>query len=138
MYYEKSDRIQYESYCCVPCFFGDVIETLFNEDLEIDQVHIIADTELTEALIKVLCQTSINDFEFELALVDFDKLDDEVDEYCITILNSGEVFVEKAIDKNANYFERDGFIFAECEVSEDAYNGRNRHCDVMVFDIEEI
>ena len=43
----------------------------------------------------------------------------------------------KAIDKNAEYYERDGFIFVESEVSEDAYNGRNRHCDVMVFEIEE-
>ena len=137
MNYEKSDRIQHESYCCIPHFVQDVIATLFDEDLETDQVHIIADTELTEALFKVICQTTVNDFEFDLAMIDFDKFDDEIDEYCITILDDGEVFIEKAIDKNAIYFERDGFIFAESEVSEDAYNGRNRHCDVMVFEIEE-
>ena len=138
MRYEKTDRVQgVESYCCIPHFVQDVIATLFDEDLEIDQVNIIADTELTEVLFKTICQATINDFEFELAVVDFDKYDDEVDEYCITILNDGQVFIEKAIDKNADYYECDGFIFAESEVSKDAYNGRNRHCDVMVFSIDE-
>ena len=136
MRYEKSERVQHESYCCTSHFIQDVIETLFDEDLLTDQVHIIADTELTEILFKAICQTTVNDFKFDLQIVDFDKFDDEIDEYCITILDDGEVFLEKAVDKNANYYERDGFIFAEYEVSDDAYNGRNRRCDVMVFDID--
>jgi hypothetical protein len=137
MRYEISDRIQHENYCCPAHFMEDVIDTLFSEDLETDKVHIIADTELTEVLFKVISQITVNDFEFDFAVVDYDKFDDEIDEYCITILNDGEVFIEKAIDKNANYFELDGFVFAESEVSEDVYNGRNRHCDVMVFSIDE-
>jgi hypothetical protein len=138
MKYEKSDRIQYEDYCCVPHFMEDVVNTLFNEDLEIDQVHIIADTYLTEAIFKTICQIKVNDFEFDLTVVKFDAEDYDTDEYRITILNDGQVFVEPAIDKNANYYDCDGFIFAETEVSEDAYNGNNRHCDVMVFEIEDI
>lgn len=140
MRYKISDRIQHENYCCPVSFLEDVIETLFDENLETDQVHIIADTYLTEVIFKTIfktiCNTTVNDFEFDSAVVDFDIFDDETDEYCITILNNGEVFLEKAIDKNANYYERDGFIFTECEVSEDAYNGRNRHCDTMVFSID--
>ena len=137
MRYEKSERVQHESYCCIPHFIEDVIETLFDEDSDNESVHIIADKYLVEELIKVICQVRVNDFEFDLAMLDFNMIDDEVDEYCITIFDDGEVFVEKAIDKDANYYEYDGFIFAEYEVSEDAYNGRNRRCDVMVFDICE-
>jgi hypothetical protein len=137
MKYEKSDRIQYEDYCCPVHFMEDVLETLFDDGLDTDQVHIISDKELTEALLKIICQIQVEDFEFDLQVVDFDRLDDEVDEYMITILDDGEVFVEKAIDKNAKYFDCDGFMFVEAEVSEDAYSGNNRHNDVMVFEIEE-
>lgn len=137
MKYEKSERVQHEDYCCPVHFMEDVLDTLYNEDLEIDQVNIIADTYLTEVIFKTICKITVNDFEFDLAVVDFDRLDDEVDEYIITILNDGEVFIEPAINKDAEYFECDGFIFAESEVSEDAYNGKNRSCDVMVFSIDE-
>ena len=137
MLYEKSERVQHESYCCISHFIQDVIDTLLNEDSDNESVHIIADKYLVEELIKVICQVRVNDFEFDLAMLDFNTIDDEIDEYCITIFDDGEVFVEKAIDKDANYYEYDGFIFAEYEVSEDAYNGRNRRCDVMVFDIDE-
>ena len=136
MKYKLTDRIQYESYCCPFHLLEDVIDTLFEESLNIDQVHIISDKYLTESLIKTICQTGVNDFEFDLQTIDFDKLDDEIDEYRITILDDGEVFIEPAINKNAEHYDCDGFIFAECEVSEDAYNGNNRHCDVMVFDVE--
>lgn len=136
MRYEKSDRVQHENYCCPVHFMEDVLDTLFNEDLEIDQVHIIADTYLTELIFKTICQITVNDFEFDLTVVKFDAEDYDTDEYRITILNDGQVFVEPAIDKDAEYYDCDGFIFAESEVSEDVYNGHNRHCDVMVFSID--
>jgi hypothetical protein len=137
MHYEKSERIQHESYCCPVHFMQDILDTLFDEDLEIGQVHIISDKYTTEQLVKTICQITVNDFEFELQVVDFDKFDDEIDEYMITILNNGEVYVEKAINKDAEYYDCDGFMFVESEVSEDAYNGNNRGNDVMVFSIEE-
>jgi hypothetical protein len=137
MRYEKSERVQHENYCCIPHFLEDVIATLFSEDLEIDQVHIIADTYLTEAIFKTICQTTINDFEFDLTVIKFDTEDYDTDEYRITILNDGEVFVEPAIDKDAEYYDCDGFIFVESEVNEDAYSGNNRNNDVMIFSIDE-
>jgi hypothetical protein len=137
MRYEKSERVQHENYCCIPHFLEDVIATLFSEDLEIDQVHIIADTYLTEAIFKIICQTTINDFEFDLTVIKFDTEDYDTDEYRITILNDGEVFVEPAIDKDAEYYDCDGFIFVESEVNEDAYSGNNRNNDVMIFSIDE-
>jgi hypothetical protein len=137
MRYEKSERVQHENYCCIPHFLEDVLDTLFSEDLEIDQVHIIADTYLTEAIFKIICQTTINDFEFDLTVIKFDTEDYDTDEYRITILNDGEVFVEPAIDKDAEYYDCDGFIFVESEVNEDAYSGNNRNNDVMIFSIDE-
>ena len=101
MKYEMSDRIQFEDYCCYGSFMCDVIETLYDESLDIDEVNIIADTYTTENIIKTICQISMEDFKFELMLAKFDKANNEVDEYEITILNDGEVFVESAIDKNA-------------------------------------
>ena len=100
MRYEKSERVQHESYCCIPHFIEDVIETLFDEDSDNESVHIVADKYLVEELIKVICQVRVNDFEFDLAMLDFNMIDDEVDEYCITIFDDGEVFVDKAIDKD--------------------------------------
>lgn len=136
MKYKLTDRIQYESYCCVYHLIYDVIETLLDESIDIESVHIIADKDLIEELIKVICQTTVNDFEFELSCIDFQLYNDEIDEYRMTIFDDGSVYIEPAIDKNAEYYDCDGFIFAECEVSEDAYSGNNRHCDVMVFDVE--
>lgn len=135
MKYEKSERVQHESYCCIHNFITDVIDTLFDEDLDNKSVHIIADKYLVEELIKVICQVRVNDFEFDLAMLDFNTIDDEIDEYCITIFDDGDVYVLPAINKDAEYYDCDGFIFAECEVSEDAYNGNNCDCNVMVFDI---
>lgn len=137
MRYEKSERVQHESYCCINHFVLDVLNTLFDEDSDNESVHIIADKYLVEELIKVICQVRVNDFEFDLAMLDFNTIDDEIDEYCITIFDDGDVYVLPAINKNAEYYDCDGFIFAEYEVSEDAYNGKNRRCDVMVFDIDE-
>ena len=137
MRYELSNRIQEESYCCEHCLLVDIVETLFNEDLDTDQVNIIASTYTTEKLIKAICQITIEGFEFDLQLLDFDKFDDETDEYRITILDDGEVFVESAVNKDAVYHDCDGFMFVESEVSEDAYSGNNRRCDVVVFEVEE-
>ena len=135
MRYEKSERVQHESYCCIPHFITDVIDTLFDEDSDNESVHIIADKYLIEELIKVICQVNVDDFEFNLAMVDFNMIDDEIDEYCITIFDDGDVYVLPAINKDAEYYDCDGFIFVECEVSEDAYYGNNCDCNVMVFDI---
>ena len=138
MYYEKSERVQHTSYCCINHFILDVLQTLLDEDMNNESVHIIADKYLVEKLIKIICQVSINDFEFNLVRVDFNIFEDSIDEYRITIFDDGDVFIEPAIDENAEYYGCDGFIFAEYEVSEDAYSGNNRDCNVMVFDIEEI
>ena len=137
MRYEKSERVQHEHYCCPFHLIQDVIDTLFDGNLDTDQVHIIADKYLTEALIKTICQTGIDDYEFDLVVVDFDIREDQVDEYRITILNDGEVYIEPAINKDAEYYDCDGFIFVEYEVNEDAYNGNNRKNEVMVFSVNE-
>ena len=55
----------------------------------------------------------------------------------ITILDDGEVFIEPAINKDAEYYECDGFMFVESEVSEDVYSEINEYNDVMVFSIDE-
>ncbi|MDF2701051.1 MAG: hypothetical protein K0Q49_2615 [Haloplasmataceae bacterium] len=105
MRYEKSVRVQHEDYCCPVHLMQDILDTLLNEESELDMVHIISDKYTTEILLK-------------------------------TILDDGEVFVEKAINKNAEYYDCDGFMFVESEVSEDVYNGHNRGNDVMVFTVD--
>lgn len=136
MKYEKSDRVQHESYCCLLCFLSDVLETLFDESNDEGQVHIIADEFITGELIKLICKVEIDDFEFDLQVVEFDK--DNAEEYRITILDSGEVYIESAVDKNGEYHDCDGFIFADVDVDESVIQGNNRRCDVMIFDIDEI
>lgn len=136
MIYEKSDRVQRTEYGCPVCFMQDVIETLFDEDSDVDQVNIIADTYLTEVILKTICRVQIDDFEFDLDFIDFNTSDDNIDEYKITIFDDGDVYIEPAINKDAEYYDCDGFMFVEADVSDDAYNGNNRHCDVMVFTIE--
>lgn len=136
MKYEKSERVQFSTYCCIPHLILDALNTLQDEDLNIDQVNIITDKYMTEELIKVICQSDIEDFEFDLAFIDFNMYDESIDEYRITIFDDGEVYIEPAIDKDAEYYDCDGFIFAELGVSDDAYKGNNRGNDVMVFEIE--
>jgi hypothetical protein len=136
MRYEKSVRVQHEDYCCPVHLMQDILDTLLNEESELDMVHIISDKYTTEILLKTICQIESDEIELELQVIDFDKYDDEVDEYMITILDDGEVFVEKAINKNAEYYDCDGFMFVESEVSEDVYNGHNRGNDVMVFTVD--
>jgi len=133
MRYELSERIQEETYCCPVSFFGDVLETLFDKSNDAGMVHIIADEFITEELIKFICAVKIEGFDFDLT-IDFDKSID--DEFRITILDNGEVNIEPSTNDNGEYFECDGFIFADIDVDEDAFNGENRRCDVVVFEIE--
>ena len=135
MRYEKSERIQgIETYCCPVSFFGDVLETLFDESNDAGMVHIIADDFITEKLIKFICAIKIEGFDFDLQSIDFDKNID--DEFRITILDNGEVDIEPSTNDKGEYFECDGFIFADIDVDEDAFNGENRRCDTIIFEIE--
>ena len=136
MIYEKSERVQHNTYESIPHLIMDALETLQNEDLYIDQVHIIADKYMTEKLIKIICRAQLDDFTFDLSIIDFSIDEDLVDDYRTTILDTGEVYIEPAIDKDANYYDCEGFIFAEADVSPDAYNGNNRGNNTMVFKIE--
>ena len=135
MRYKMQERVQKESYCCTVSLLEDVVNTLFDEELCNECVHIITDKHMTEKLVKNICQLTINDFTFNLTYVNFDSLDDSIDEYRITIYNNGKVYVSSAIDENAEYYSCDGFLFVEYEVSEDVYRGNNRNCDTIVFDI---
>lgn len=135
MRYEKTDRIQYERYCCTGCFFTDVLSTLFDESNDTGLVHIIADDIVTEELIKLICQIEIEGFEFDLSGIEFKKR--EFDEFLVTISTDGEVFVDSSTDKNGEYYECDGFIFADIEVDSKAFEGNNRRCDTMIFEIDE-
>lgn len=137
MRYEKSDRVQHDNYCCEISFIEDVLDTLFDEDLNVDNVSIIADTYIIELLLKTICRLEIDDFEFDLQAIDFNKFNDACDKYKIMLFKDGEMYVESAIDRDANYYDCDSFIFVESEVSEDAYSGNNRHNDVMVFSIDD-
>ena len=137
MRYEVSERVQSEKYCCNECFLADVIATLFDESLNIDQVDIITDRYKTAELIKLLSSITVNGFEFELAIIDFNIYEDAIDEYKISITNDGEVYVESAINKDAEYHECYGFMFVDESVSQDAYEGNNALNDVMVFEILE-
>lgn len=135
MKYQISERVQHVHYCCEIDFIKDVLETLLNEDLNSGCVNIIADKEITELILKTICKVDINSFEFELKEIDFSKDFRDIDEYRIILFDDGTVYVEPAIDKDADYYDCDGFIFVESEVSEDSYLGSNASCDVMVFSI---
>lgn len=136
MLYEKTDRIQSALYETTLDLLADAIETLLDEEVDVDQVNILVSEYTAEELIKTICQTQINDFEFILQSLSFNR-GDGIDEYRVSICDDGEVYVEHAMDKDGNYFDCDGFIFAESCISPLSAEGNNRHCDVMVFDINE-
>lgn len=137
MNYEYSDRVQFSSYDDTLYFVLDVIDTLLNKEYKPECVTIISDKYTTEDIIKTICQVKFDDFQFDFSLIDFNKMDDSIDEYSITLFDDGEVYVKRAIDKNAEYYEHDSFMFVETDVSSDSYNGVNRSNDVMVFSIND-
>lgn len=137
MRYNISNRVQKESYCCEVSFIQDVLSTLFNPDLDTDCVDIISDKYMTECILKAICKVEINGFEFDLQMIEFGLDEDGIDEYRITISDDGSIYIEPAIDKNAEYYMCDGFMFVEREVSSDVYLGDNRRNNVMVFSIED-
>ena len=135
MKFNKSERI--ESYCYPTTldFINDVIETILDEDNYERSANIVSDINTTKELLEFIIWSKLENFDFDIQVVDFR---DEVEDYLITILDIGEVYIEPAINKNGEYYDLDGFIFAHKNVSSDAYNGRNRNCDTMVFSIGEL
>jgi hypothetical protein len=135
MRYQKSERIQNEDYSSISEFLNDVIETLIDESNYEQTVNIIADTELTEMLIKEFYSNNVEDFKFNLQIVDYTQKDNTITEFKITILSDGEVFIEPAMDKNGEYYDCDGFIFLQNEITDKILKGNNRRCDAIVFEI---
>jgi len=135
MKFNKSERIQNYCYPTTLDFINDVIETILDDDNYERSVNIISDINTTKELLEFIISSKLEHFNFDIQLVD---LRDEVEDYIITILDIGEVYVEPAINKYNEYYDLDGFIFAHKNISTDAYNGRNRNCDTMIFSIGEL
>lgn len=134
MKFNKTDRVQSYCYPTTLDFVNDVIETILDEDNFERSANIISDFNTTNELLEFIQSSKLENFDFDIQIIDFR---DEVEEYMITILDDGEVYVEPAIDKNGEYYDLDGFIFAHKNIGSEVYSGRNRNCDTMVFTINE-
>jgi hypothetical protein len=132
MKFKKTDRVQSETYPTTIDFINDVIETILDEDNFERSASIISDYNTTNELLEFIQASNVEYFNFDVQIVDFR---DEVEEYMITILDIGEVYVEPAADKNGRYHEIDGFLFVHKDIDSEVYNGRNRRNDVMIFDL---
>ncbi len=137
MKYKLQERIQHCHYECEHEFLFDVLSTLIDEELMADSVSIISDKCTTELIMRTMCQMKFEDFIFDFQSIDFRMNDESIDEYFIHIFNDGEVYIEPAINKDAEYKECDGILFVESEVSEDAYQESNQFNEVMVFSIND-
>jgi hypothetical protein len=136
--YKRTERVQFDSYSSTMDFMNDVIETLLDEDNIDEQATIIADRDTIVNILDLIDRNLIDNFEFEIQYNIFDEMDKiKNDIYRLDILDDGEIFIEKAVNHNGDYYDCDGFIFAEKHIDMDAYQNNNRRCDVMVFDIDE-
>ena len=135
MKFNKSERIQNYCYPTTLDFINDAIETILDEDNYESSVNIISDINTTTELLEFIISSNLEHFNFDVQIVD---IRDEIEDYMITILDIGEVYVEPAINKDNEYYDLDGFIFAHKNVNSDAYNRRNRNCDTMVYSISEL
>lgn len=134
MKFNKSDRVQNYCYHTTLDFINDVIETILDEDNFERSANIISDFNTTNELLEFIKSSNLENFDFDIQIVDFR---DEIEEYMITILDIGEVYVEPAVDKNGKYYDLDGFIFTHKNIGSEVFNSKNRNCDVMVFSIDE-
>ena len=135
MKFSKSDRIQTYTYETTLDFINDVIETVLDEDNFERSANIISDFNTTNELLEFIKASDLEYFKFDIQIEDFR---DDAEEYLITILDIGEVYVEPVIASNGEYYDLDGFIFAHKNIGSDVYTGKNRNCDTMVFSIDEM
>ena len=131
MKYKKSERVQSEVYSSIEDLISDVIETVLDEDNYERSANIVSDRKTIENILDYIDKSSL-DFEFNVNIIDFR---DNTDEYILTILDDGELFVEPVIDKNGKYYDLDGFLFVDKCMGSDVYKGKNRRCDTMLFDL---
>jgi len=109
-----------EEFCCEHCLLSNVLEAMFEiqsmNDGKYTSVAIMCNEDLTEKLIKLFGNTTLNDFEFDFTFLDFDKID-YGSEYVIIVNTEGEVSVDKAYydDGELQTFDEDLiFISDEC------------------------
>lgn len=133
MKYEKTDRIQDEDYYSNVDFLNDVIETLLDESNYEKTISIFADKEIISEICETMKNADINQFEFDFQTEEINENFNGIG--MITLYEDGAIFVDSATDKNNNFYECDGFLFVHKDVDKEAIQGRNRRCDVMVFDI---
>lgn len=133
MRYEKSDRIQNENYSSTTDLLNDIIETLLDESNYEKTINIFADREIIADICEIMKTVDINQFEFDFQT---EEINDNFNGIgMITIFEDGAIFVNSATDKNDKFYECDGFLFVHKDVDEEAIQGRNRRCDVMIFDL---
>jgi hypothetical protein len=132
MRYKKSERVQSETYSSVEELILDAIEAIKDEDNYERSVSIIANRDIIEYVAEYIEQSEL-DFKFDIVVADFR---DNVDEYIIDIIDTGEVWIEP-VKVNNSYCELSGFMYVHKNIDLEAYNGENRRNDVIVFSLND-
>lgn len=134
MRYKNENRIQYTEYNSVDELISDVVSTITDESICKYTANVIANKELINRLTNYVNENVVDGFEFDIQSYD---TRDNVDTYSLEILDDGDVYVDPAVYPNGECQLFDSFMFVEKNVDDAMYNVANRHCDVMVFDLND-
>lgn len=139
---EKYEQIQNTTFNCIHELIGDAIETVMESDEEYASVTIVANSDLTESLIKTLSNTEVNGFDLTYGIIEINN--EEYDDlYYVTINTDGTLWCEPAWHED-NQWHKAGYLYTEGEViylmSEDVNDeiiealGEN---NILIFDFAE-
>lgn len=139
MRYEKSDRVQRESYSSAIELVYDIVETLNDESNYDDVVNVIAPKDIVIKLINFLDNVYVKnlDANFTFDVKDLDLSDFEDNIITLAVYRDGEIYLESATDCDNEFYECDGFIFLHNDVDIAAIENNNRRCDTIIFEINE-
>jgi len=124
-----------EEFCCEHCLVNNVLEAMFEiqsmKDGEYTSVAIMCKEDLAEKLIKLFGNTTLNDFEFDFTVINFDKVDYE-GEYVVLVDTNGEVSVEKIYDEDGLQTFDEDLIFISDECCSRIFINQNDFCDNVI------
>ncbi len=142
MKYQRTDKVQSADFSCLEELKCDIIENLLSlpeADEVFKTINIIVDKNKAFELFKILFESDVNGFKFEID----EEFDNELNLYnlknedtlLITVCDDGKIWIDKA---NINYYCEAQFFYMDADVKyrwqiklDDGIN------EILIFDIDD-
>lgn len=142
MKYQRTDKVQSADFSCLEELKCDIIENLLSlpeADEVFKTINIIVDKNKAFDLFKILFESDVNGFNFEID----EEFENELNLYnlknedtlLITVCDDGKIWIDKA---NINYYFESQFFYIDADVKAKWQTKIDNGCnEILIFDIED-